>query len=135
MANEFYAKGKQRILQGAINFETANIRAALVRNTYAQNIATDEFYSSVNSHAHSTVQPLVGRTVTNGVFDAVDIVFPAVPAGETYEGVVLYIDNGTLPTAMPLIAYIDNIAGFPVTSTGGDLGVQWDSGANKIFSL
>lgn len=134
MANEFYAKGKERILKGAVNFETASIRAALVRTTYAQNIATDEFYSTVSPAAFATTVALTSRTVTNGVFDAADIVFPTVTAGDNYEGVVLYLDTGNAATS-PLIAYIDNIAGFPVASTGGDVGVQWDNGANKIFSL
>ena len=35
MANTFYPKGKTKILTAKIDFETATIKAALVKNTYA----------------------------------------------------------------------------------------------------
>ena len=35
----------------------------------------------------------------------------------------------------PLIANIDVATGLPITPSGGDIIVQWDTGANKIFKL
>lgn len=134
MANEFYTKGKERILRGEINFESGVIKAALVKNTYAQDIANDLSIDTVGAAAFTTQPTLTAKTIINGVFDAADVVFPSVPAGEVYEGVVLFLD-AVNPANAHLIAYIDNIIGFPVTSTGADIGVQWDNGANKIFSL
>jgi hypothetical protein len=48
---------------------------------------------------------------------------------------VLYKHTGSDATAR-LIAYIDTASsGLPVTPNGGDIVVQWDSGANRIFKL
>ena len=37
--------------------------------------------------------------------------------------------------AKDLVAYIDGATGLPVTPNTGDIGIAWDSGANKIFKL
>ena len=34
MANKFYPKGAEKVLNGAVNFSTANISVALVASTY-----------------------------------------------------------------------------------------------------
>ena len=134
MSNAFYNKGKEKILQGGINFSTANIKAVLVKNTYPQDLAADEFLSSVSTYVLNTPQTLTGKTIVTGVFDAADIVFSTVAAGDVSEGVVLYIDSGS-PATSALIAYIDTITGFPLTTNGGDVTVQRDNGTYKIFSL
>lgn len=134
MSNAIYAKGKEKILSGSINFATDTIKVALVKNDYAQNLATDEFYSSISASVISTDQALASKSVTGGVFDAADVTYTAVAAGATSEGVVIYKDTGN-PATSPLLAYIDTITGFPLATNGGDITVQWDNGAYKIFSL
>ena len=134
MANVFYRKGAEKVLQGQVNFSTANIKAALVKNTYAQNLGTDEFFTSISAYVLNTPQTLLSKAIVTGVFDAADITFTTVTAGDVSEGVVLYVDTGSAATS-PLLAYIDTITGFPLTTNGGDILVQWDGGANKIFSL
>ena len=134
MANALYAKGKEKFLTGAINLSSDTIKVRLVKNTYAQNLGTDEFISSVTKITGTTDQTLTGKSVTDGVFDAADPTFTAVPSGETSEGVVIYKDTGVEGTS-PVIAYIDTITGFPLATNGGDITVQWDNGAYKIFSL
>lgn len=134
MANALYAKGKERLLSAAINMDTATIRAALVANAYTQNLTTHEFYTSISAHVVGTPQTLANTTVTNGVFDADDVTFTAVAPGSTCKGVVLYQDTGVEGTS-PLIAFIDVITGFPLATNGGDILIQWDNGAFKIFSL
>lgn len=134
MANALYTKGKEKILQGQINFATDAIKVALVANTYIQNLTTDEFLSSVSAHVLNTDQTLAAKSITGGAFDASDVTWPAVTAGATTEGVVIYKDTGSAATS-PLIAYIDTITGFPLSTNGGDITVQWDNGAYKIFSL
>jgi hypothetical protein len=47
---------------------------------------------------------------------------------------VIYKDTGVSGTS-PLIAYIDTGTNFPVTPNGGDITVQWSSGASRIFKL
>ena len=134
MANALYGLGKQKLLSGAIDLTTATIKVRLVKNTYAQNLSTDEFISSVTKITGTTDQTLTGKSVTLGVFDADDVTFTAVPAGETSEGVVIYKDTGVEGTS-PVIAYIDTITGFPLATSGGNITVQFDNGAYRIFSL
>lgn len=134
MANALYAKGKEKLLTAAINLSTDTIKVALVRNDYVQSLSTHEFFSSVSASSLNTPQTLASKTVTNGVFDAADVTFTAVTAGDTCEGVVIYKDTGT-PSTSALIAYIDTITGFPLATNGGDITIQWDNGAYKIFSL
>lgn len=134
MANALYALGKEKILSGAINFATDTIKVALIKNDYAQNLTTDEFYTSISASVLDTPETLAGKSVALGVFDANDTTFAAVLAGATSEAVVIYKDTGVAGTS-PLIAYIDTITGFPLATNGGDITVQWDNGAYKIFSL
>lgn len=134
MANALYAKGKEKILSAAINFTTDAIKVALVKNTYPQNLAADEFYTDISAHVVGTDQALTGKTVTSGAFDAADVTWSAVPTGSIAEGVVIYKDTGVAGTS-PLLAYIDTITGFPLVTNGSDVTVQWDNGAFKIFSL
>ena len=134
MANALYGLGKEKILSGAIDLTTNTIKVRLVKNTYAQNLSTDEFISSVTKVTGTTDQTLTGKSVTLGVFDADDVTFTAVPAGETSEGVVIYKDTGVEATS-PVLAYIDTITGFPLATSGGNITVQWDNGAYRVFSL
>ena len=134
MSNALYGLGKEKILSGAIDLTTNTVKVRLVKNTYAQNLSTDEFVSSVTKVTGTTDQTLTGKSVTLGVFDADDVTFTAVPAGETSEGVVIYKDTGVEATS-PVLAYIDTITGFPLATNGGDITVQWDNGISKIFSL
>jgi len=68
------------------------------------------------------------------VLDAADVTFATVGSGSTVIGVILYKDTGVAATSA-LLAYIDTISGFPLATSGGDIVVQWDNGANKIFAL
>ena len=134
MANVFYAKGKEKILSADIDWVTDTIKVMLVKNTYPQNLSTDEFLDDVEAYRLNTDQTLSGKSITNGVFDAADPTWTAVTAGDTSEGVVIYKDTGSAATS-PLLIYIDSITGFPLATNGGDITAAWDNGANKIFSL
>lgn len=134
MANALYGKGKEKFLSKLIDLTSDTIKVALVKNTYPQNLSTDEFYSDISAYVLGTPQTLSGKSITLGVFDAADATFSAVTAGDTSEGVVIYKDTGVAGTS-PLIAYIDTITGFPLATNGGDVTVAWDNGAYKIFSL
>lgn len=134
MANALYTKAKEKILQGQINFSTDTIKAALVSNTYSQNLTTDEFLSSLAGLTLGTDQTLASKAIAGGAFDAADPTWAAVASGVTAKAVVLYKDTGSAATS-PLIAFIDTITGFPLATNGGDVTVQWDNGTYKIFSL
>lgn len=134
MSNAFYAKGKEKILSAAINFTSDTLKVALLKNTYPQDLAADEFHNILSAYVIGTPQTLGSKSVTAGVFDAGDATFTAVTAGDTLEGVVIYKDTGSSATS-PLLCYIDTITGFPLATNGGDITIQWDNGAYKIFSL
>lgn len=134
MANTLYVKARERILQGQVNFVTDTIKAVLLKNSYAPMLATDEFLAGIAVHRLGTDQTLAGKSVAGGAFAADDIIFPSVAAGDTTLGVALYKDTGNAATS-PLLAIIDQITGFPLATNGGNIGVNWDNGVYKIFSL
>ncbi len=134
MSNALYSLGKEKFLSGSIDLVTDTIKVALVKNTYPQNLATDEFYSDISAYVIGTPQTLGSKAIALGVFDAGDITNTAVTAGDTLEGVVIYKDTGVAGTS-PLLFYIDTITGFPLLTNGGDITIQWDNGAYKIYAM
>lgn len=134
MANQFYVKGKEKQIQGQINWLTDTIKAALVKSDYAVNLATHEFLTDLGANVLSTSQTLSGKSITGGVFDADNTTWPTVTAGDTASYVVLFKDTGVAGTS-PLLHYMDTIASFPVVTNGADVSVNWDTGVYKIFSL
>lgn len=136
MANALYDKGREAFLNGDIDWLNDNIKVTLidVDDYPAVNLATDEFYSVIPLAARvATSANLTAKTSTAGVADAADVTFTAV-TGDVCEALVIWQDTGVESTSR-LIAYIDVATGLPVTPNGGDITVQWDSGANKIFKL
>lgn len=134
MANYLYAKGKEKMLSGGINFATDTIKAAIVSSAYAANAATHEFVADLGANRLGADQTLGTKSIAGGAFDAADCTWTAVAAGSTAKAVVLYKDTGDGATS-PLLAHIDLITGWPLSTNGGDITVQWDNGAYKIFSL
>lgn len=135
MANALYDKGRQKFLEGAINWLTDTVKVLLVdTGLYTVNLATHEFLSDVPAGARvGTAQTLASKTSTAGVADAADVTFNTV-TGNSVEALVIYKDTGVESTS-PLIAYIDTATGLPITPNGGNINVVWDNGANKIFKL
>ena len=132
MANTFFPKGKQKILSAAINFPTDTIKAILVTNSYTYSTA-HEFLSDLGTTV-GTAQTLANKTVTDGVFDADDITFATLAPGSNLKAVILYKDTGVAGTSA-LIDYIDTVTGLPMATNGGDVQIQWDNSAYRIFSL
>ncbi len=134
MTNAIYTKAKERILTGAINFSTDTLKVALLKSGYAVAIDTHEFLSDLGASRISTDQTLSSKSVMGGVFDAADVTFPAVTAGDTAFALAIYKDTGVAGTS-PLIAYYDQITGFPITTNGGNITPEWDNGPKRIFKL
>jgi hypothetical protein len=76
---------------------------------------------------------LANKTATAGVANADPITLSAV-TGSTVSYFVIYHDTGSSSTS-DLIAYFDTATNLPLTPNGGDIILQWDSGANHIFKL
>ena len=134
MANSLYTKGKEKILAGNIDFTNNEIKAIIVSSAYTANLTTHEFLSDVDANRLGADATLANKTVATGRLDADDVTWSAVTAGATAKAVILYKDTGT-PVTSPLLLYIDTITGWPLATSGGDITVQWDNGAYRIFSL
>ncbi|MBD9406289.1 hypothetical protein IB236_13150 [Acidovorax sp. ACV02] len=134
MANDVYTKGKNRILTAQINFATDPFKVALVGIGYAPSLDVHEFLSDLGANTIGTNQTLANKVVANGTFDADDPVWASIAAGSTAKALVIYKDTGVAGTS-PLIFYIDEVTGFPLSTNGGDISPQFDNGPLKIYSL
>lgn len=142
MANTLFPLGREGFLAGEIDWDTAVIKAALVRG-YAYD-AADKFVSDVTAGGGTLVATsaaLGSKTVAAGTADAADVTFPTVAAGAAITGVLVFQSSAVgggadvAATAQRVIAWIDTAAGLPVTPNGGDITVTWDNGADRIFTL
>lgn len=145
MANQLFDKGREGFLAGLIDWDTAVIKAALLRTYTSTSISsTHEFMSHVTAISGAVVATsgaFATKTVTSGVADADDVTFTAVPAGAAIPTLVIYqasaVTGGVdvAATAQRIIAFLDTATGLPVTPNAGDITVVWSSGADKIFRL
>ncbi len=135
MTKRFYAKGAELVLTKQVDFVADTIKVHLLRNAYTPNFATHDFRDDLGANIVSTVT-LSGKSATGGVFDANNITFAAVPAGNTCNAIALSVEGGTDGTS-PLLIYIDSadLTNFPVSTSGGDVVVSWADTAYKIFSM
>lgn len=132
MANKLFPKGAEKIL-GTLDLTAITVKAALLSDAYTYS-AAHEFLSDISASVLNTAQTLASKSITGGVFDAADVVYTAVASGANARYVALYHDTGTAGTSS-LIFLVDTATGLPMATNGGDITVQWDNGANKIFSL
>jgi hypothetical protein len=119
MANQLYPKGKEGFLGSLIDMDTDDIRAVLCRDTYN---AAHEFLSSLTDIVATSPQ-LTSPTITNGVFDSADLIYPSVGATASTPYLVLYHSTGVAGTSR-LIAHIDTATGLPVTPDGTNINVS-----------
>ena len=136
MANALFDAGRQSFLEANIAILTVNIKLVFVDHTDDTPVpATDDFLDDIIAGARvGTSGNFASKTSTAGVFDAADVVVGSV-SGDQFESIVIYNDTPAGETAKDLIAFIDTATGLPFTPSGGDITVQWDAGANKIFKL
>jgi hypothetical protein len=138
MANAIYPLYKQALLAGDANADLDNntptdgVYVALIDTGVYTYSAAHQFYSSL-SGIIGTPQRITSPTVTNGVFDGVDVTYTAV-TGNSAEALVIYRQNSGANTTWRLVAYIDTgVTGLPVTPNGGNIDVTWN--ASGIFAL
>ena len=147
MGNALYGKAREAFLGGGatMDWDTDNIKLLLVDTTdYSVSIDVNQYVNkdTIPNAARVTnglSGNFVSKTITLGVADAADVTLSTV-SGEECEAIVIGNDGGEgfvsqSGVADLLIAYIDTATGLPVTPNGGDITVQWDSGASKVFKL
>ena len=127
MANVVYRKAKQRLLDGLIDLNDAPVRVVLLETgpgEYEIDEALDDALADVPAGARvATSAPLTGKTITDGVFDADDVVVAA-PASREVGAIAVYIEGATEADSY-LVSYHDTGVGLPVTTTGGDARITW----------
>lgn len=137
MANVLYNPIRVAFATAALDWTDAGItvKAQLVDQAAYTVNASHQFFSSISAPARiGTAVEVTGRVVTaDGGCDANDITFSAV-TGASAEAVVLYIEGAT-DADSPLICYIDQATGLPVTPNTGDIRVIWAETAARIFRL
>lgn len=142
MANSLFDPGREGFLLGEIDWDTATIKAALLRG-YTFN-AAHKFVSDVTGAGGtlvSTSTAMGSKTGTSGIADGQDLTWTTVAAGSAIPAILIFQSSAVgggadvAATAQRVIGYIDSATGLPVTPNGGDISVQWDNGVNKIFKL
>jgi hypothetical protein len=146
MANGLYDKGRNKFATGDLRWKSSGgdtFRVCLLKDDYTPNLATHEFFSDlgtnvVGNNGGGTRADCPALTLLDpaaGVCDANDVTLTAVPGTVgPCNYLCIFKDTGVDGTS-PLVALIDTATGLPVTPNGGDIIVQWDNGANKIFKL
>ncbi len=144
MASALYDFGRESFLgiaSGSINWTNDVIKATLVSSSYTVDLANHRYVQpSLTAHTGSwTAQTLTSKTTnSNGTAGAANVTFLAVPAPYTINYVVIYKESGNGNAGLSqLIAYLDStsVTGLPLTGSGADITISWNSGANKIFKL
>lgn len=132
MAASLFVNGKENILDGTVDLLTENLAAYLVDHGVDTPVpATDDTLADITGAFEETSPNLSSKTVTGGVFDCADAVFTGT-TGNPCESFVIAQNSGVESTS-ELILFDDAASGLPVT-LGGDITIQFDSGANKVFN-
>lgn len=135
MTAALYDHGRQAFLNADIDWSSDDIRVLLVHEPeYTVDLVNHQYLSSIPAPARVATSPLLaGKTSTAGVAGASNTVFTAL-TGAVVHAVVLFQDTGD-PATSRLIAYNNEYPSLPFTPNGGDLTIEWDSGADRIFRL
>lgn len=132
MANALYTIGRSRFLDGDIDWAAHDIKLVFTDHDVDTPVpATDDDLADISAGTIATSGNFAGKDSTGGTADATDVTVATV-AGAEFESINIYDDTHASDA---LIAYIDTATGLPFTPSGGDIEVQWDAGANKIFTL
>ncbi len=133
--NHLYLSAKQKMLSGQTNWTSDNIVCVLV-NTMPYTYSP--FHASLAdvpvAARIATSGTLTNRTATNGVANASAVTFTSPSAG-TLASALILCTSGTSDLASPLLAYMDQASGLPLTTDGNPVTINWSAGTNSVFSL
>lgn len=133
-ANSLYDAGREGFLAGNNDWDSDHRVILHDDADDTVNLTTDDFLNDVVAGARVAVSgALTSPTTTAGVADAADPTLTAV-TGDVSERLIIYQHTGTESTS-DLVVSIDTATGLPVTPNGGNIGITFDSGANRIFKL
>jgi len=132
--NTLYDSARQQFLEGNIDWINDTIKCCIVTSAYTLNASLHAHYQDLGGAVINSPVTLTSKSTAGGAADAQDVIFPAVGAGTVVDAIVIYKDTGS-PSTSPLLAYLGNATGLPITGNGGDIIIVWDSGVNKIFRV
>lgn len=134
MASGWYIPGLAGIMAGTIDLNTDDIRVLLVDDNYSFD-EDDDYVDDVSGDELSGVgyerKALTGEAVTaeaiGAVFDADNVQWASIAAGETIGGIIVYEHVGADDSANPLILWVDtsNLA-----TGGGAVDITWPAAAD-----
>ena len=130
MASGMYNIGRQGLIDGTIDMDTNTIKIALIKDTETFD-ETDTTMTGPGANRLGIDQTLGTITVTAGVFDAADPTWTAVAGGSTIHGAIVF-KYGTNDAGSTPICFIDLT---DTATNGGDITINFDTGANKVFAL
>lgn len=130
MAPAAYKLNLKVFMDAGIALLTDTVKARLVRVSAYTFSQAHQFASSLPA-AIVTDVTLGTKLTTDGVFDAADAVFTAVPAGAAIDAVVIFKDTGVAGTSN-LLVYLD---GFSIVPNTGDITLQWAAASPNIFAF
>ena len=140
MANALFDAGRNGFLDGSAghDWDTDSHRVALVDDTDVTfDLAVNDFWDDLVAGLVSAAGEsgnMTTKDATAGVADADDVTLTAV-TGDAADYVICFFETGTDSTQALIFALDAATTGLPVTPSGGDITITWDSGANKIFKL
>lgn len=134
MANVLYDAYRQTALEGGIAVLTDDIKTVLLdANFYTPDPATDDFLDDISGSARiATSANMTSKTTTDGTFDADDVTYVAVAAGDPGSYLTGYRDTGVEATSN-LMWFIDTATGLPVTPNGSDITITWNAAGIYIL--
>lgn len=142
MANALFTAYKANML-GDNTYTNVQLDADTIKAFFVDHaddtpvVATDVYVNpgiatAAQEPAFASAPTLGSKTVTNGVFDAADLLFTAL-TGDQVEDLTFFKSTG-VDTTSPLLIYMDTFAsGMPLTPNGGNVTVVFD--ALGIFTL
>jgi len=136
MANSYFDPFFTALGAAGISFSADDLKVVLTDSGYTFSAAHQNLSDIPAGARVATSGNLGGKTYSEGLFDADDVTFAAVAAGDTVTGVALYKDTGSAATST-LIAFWDTDTGgaISIPTNGGDINLTWDSGADRILNL
>lgn len=139
MANTVFPAGKEGLLTGAIDWDTAVFKVAGVRGyTYDATDVTVADVVAGGGTIAATSAALGSKTSTGGVADAADTSLTAVAANASSHGLLLFQSSAVTGGAdvaqasQRVVAWLDAGTLLPFTTNGGDIAVTWGA---YIFAL
>lgn len=113
MANLLFPKGKQGLIDGSIDMDTATIKVSLVRG-YTYNAAHDMIDDVTGAGGTLVATATLGtKTVTDGAFDAANVTYSTVASGAACDVLLVYQTSAAAggadlgASSQRLIAFID----------------------------